>query len=78
MKRWIISWIAFVTVGLAARVQLHDGKSFDTQILEYDGSNVITDQDTIPRGEVKEIVFETEGGQETGTVRTDENVQELP
>lgn len=77
MKRWIISWIAFVTVGLAARVQLHDGRSFDTQILEYDGSNVITDQDTIPRGEVKEIVFETEGGQETGTVRTDENVQEL-
>lgn len=77
MKRWITSWMTIVGFGLAARLNLHDGQSFETQILEYDGSNVMTDQDTIPRGEVKEIVFETQGGRETGTVRTDEDVQEL-
>jgi len=77
MKRWIISWIAFVVAGLAAKVELHDGRSFDTEIVEFDGATLLTDQETIHRALVKSIVFETQGGQETGTVRTDEDVQEL-
>lgn len=77
MKRWIICVITIVGVTFPAKVELHDGKSFETKNLEFDGSNLITDQDTIPRSEVKEIVFETEGGQEIGRVRTEEGIEEL-
>jgi transglutaminase-like putative cysteine protease len=69
--------MSMVGIALAARINLHDGASFETESLTFDGAVVVTDGDTIPRSEIKEIVFKTKGGQETEAASADADVREL-
>lgn len=77
MKRWIAGILGAAGVLLAAHVELHSGRSFDTGLVEFKDGSLITDSDTIPRGEVKEIVFSTQGGREAGTASAGKEVTEL-
>lgn len=77
MKRWISGVVVMVTALIAAKINLHDGRSIVTQKVEYDGAYLITDQDTIPREDIMEIIFEVESGREVIEVSVDGDVQAL-
>lgn len=82
MNRWVIGVLVllisgFSLAGVGAVVELYDGRSLQTDMVSFDGAYLVIDQDTIPRSEIKTVVFETTGGQETGSVSTDADVQEL-
>lgn len=77
MKRWFYGAVLLVAPLFAAKVELHDGRKFSTEIVEFNGTEVVTDQDTFKRGDVKEIIFDTKGGQETGTLSVSGDIAEL-
>lgn len=77
MKRLIFGFITLASSLFAARIELHSGKTIDTQVLEFNNDVLTTADDTIGRGEIKEIVFSTQGGQETGTVAAVKEVTDL-
>ncbi|MBN2379112.1 DUF3857 domain-containing protein [candidate division WOR-3 bacterium] len=77
MKRLMPVFTVFATVALGARIELHDGRSIDTEKPRFYDSYLVTDQETIPRSQIRNIVFTLEGGQATGAASADDDVQKL-
>ncbi|MBD3286029.1 DUF3857 domain-containing protein, partial [candidate division WOR-3 bacterium] len=77
MKRIIALLSLVLSLGTAALVEFHTGKTLETDELIFEESGILTDEDTFARAEIKHIVFTLEGGRETGAVSTDEDVNKL-
>ncbi len=77
MRVWILSIISIATTIFAAKLELHDGRLIETDIVEFNGKYFMTQQDTLPRGDIKEIIFSANAAQETGAINTGQDVKEI-
>lgn len=77
MRRSIVLVCLSFLTGFGVKLELHDGRTLKTSDIFFNGKQFITDTDTIPAGEVKEVIFENTTGQGSGTARVSGDIAEL-
>ncbi|MBN2379114.1 DUF3857 and transglutaminase domain-containing protein [candidate division WOR-3 bacterium] len=77
MRKVAIVFLTFVIASLAVQIELHDGQVIETRIVKYEKTQVLTDINSIPRDEIKSMVFAQILPESTGVRKADQDIQRL-